>query len=140
LIVNADTSFLFSIPDTNSSIAAARMRDSGTTLLMTDFGEFEFTNAVSWRFIRKQLSIGEQRAFLDSLSRDLEAGAVRRDLVPAAACSRAKQIALDKTPLLGARARDLLDVACAMVLKADALYTFDRKQAELALAMGLRVR
>jgi predicted nucleic acid-binding protein len=142
LIAYADTSFLFSlyVPDANSPAAAAKMRSRGTTLLVTDFGEFEFTNAVSWRVFRRQLLAGERRAALDSFSKDVEAGILRLGSVPGAAYFRAKQIALVQTPLLGARALDVLHVACAIVLKAEAFFTFDRRQAELAEAVGLRVR
>lgn len=116
------------------------MRGHGTTLLITDFGEFEFTNAMSWRVFRKQLLVGEQGAVLESLSRDVDSGIIRLAVVPTAAYSRAKQISRTQTPILGARALDVLHVACAVVLKADAFYTFDRKQSQLASAVGLRLR
>lgn len=109
------------------------------SLHTTDFGEFEFTNAVSWRVFRKQILIGEQRAVLDSFSMDIDAGIIRVTPIPAAAFTRAKQIALAQTPRLGNRALDVLHVASAMVLKADTFYTFDQKQSELAATMGLRV-
>jgi predicted nucleic acid-binding protein len=141
LIVYADTSFLFSlyISDANSAAAAARMSNFKAPLLTTDFGEFEFTNAVSWRVFRKQLLIGEQHAVVDSFSKDLEAGIIRITPIPAAAFARAKQIARTQTRKLGNRALDVLHVASALVLKADTFYTFDSKQTKLASDLGLRV-
>jgi predicted nucleic acid-binding protein len=141
LIVYADTSFLFSlyISDANSIAAAAIMSRLKIPLLTTDFGEFEFTNAVSWRVFRKQFLIGQQRAILESLSMDVEAGIIRIAPIPTAAFGRAKHIAEKETPFSGNRALDVLHVASAVVLNAVSFYTFDRKQAKLAAALGLRV-
>jgi predicted nucleic acid-binding protein len=142
LIVYADTSFLFSlyISDANSNTASALMTRFKAPLLTTDFGEFEFTNAVSWRVFRKQFLIGEQRAVLDAFARDIEAGVIRIAPIPSAAFARAKQIAQSQTPNLGNRALDVLHVASALVLRARTFYTFDSKQTMLASALGLRVR
>lgn len=116
------------------------MSRSKAPLLTTDFGEFEFINAVSWRVFRKQVLIGEQHAVLDSFEKDVEAGIIRITPIPAAAFARAKQIARTQTPVLGNRALDVLHLASALVLKADTFYTFDSKQTKLASALGLRVR
>jgi uncharacterized protein len=141
LIVYADTSFLFSlyISDENSIAAVALMNKFEAQLLTTDFGEFEFTNAVSWRVFRKQILIGEQRAVLEAFTKDVEAGIIRIMPIPSAAFARARQIAQTQTPALGNRALDVLHVAAALVLKARAFYTFDSKQTTLASALGLRV-
>lgn len=141
MIVYADTSFLLSlyISDANSLAAAKTMSRFVTPLLTTDFGEFEFTNALSWRVFRKLLLAGEQQAVLDSFSKDVEAGIVRIIPIPAAAFARAGQIARTQTPVLGNRALDVLHVASALVLRADTLFTFDSKQAKLASALGLSV-
>ena len=139
--VYADTSFLLSlyISDANSPVAAKMVSRFVTPLLTTDFGEFEFTNALSWRVFRKLLLIGEQQAVLDSFSKDVEANVIRVIPVPAAAYARAGQIARTQTPVLGNRALDVLHVASALVLRADTFYTFDSKQSKLASALGLRV-
>ena len=142
MIVYADTSFLFSlyISDVNSFAAAETMNRFKAPLLTTDFGEFEFINAIAWRVFRKQFLIGEQQAVLDSFGKDVEAGIIRITPIPAAAFVRARQIARTQTPVLGNRALDVLHVASALVLKADTFYTFDSKQTKLASALGLRVR
>lgn len=141
MIVYADTSFLLSlyISDANSITAARTMSSFLLPVLTTDFGEFEFTNALSWRVFRKLLLIGEHQVVLDSFSKDVEAGIIRSIPIPAAAFARAKQIARTQTPVIGNRALDVLHVASALVLKADTLFTFDDKQAKLASALGLRV-
>jgi len=141
LIVYADTSFLFSlyISDANSTVAAATMSRFKAPLHTTDFGEFEFTNAVSWRVFRKQFLVGEQHTVLEWFSKDVEAGIIRITPIPAAAFARAKQIARTQTPVHGNRALDVLHVASALILKADTFYTFDSNQKRLAAALGLRV-
>jgi predicted nucleic acid-binding protein len=137
----ADTSFLFSfyIPDANATAAAAAMSGISFPLLTTDFGEFELTNAVSWRVFRKNLSAEEASAVLNLFARDAESGVLRVLPLPAAAFQRARQIARASTPVLGTRALDVLHVASALALRADTFYTFDRNQAKLAAAHGLRV-
>jgi predicted nucleic acid-binding protein len=141
LIIYADTSFLFSLylSDANTSPAAAAMLRFKEPLHTTDFGEFEFTNAVAWRVFRKQVLVGEQRAVFDAFAKDIEEGMIRITPIPAAAFARAKQIARTQTPVMGNRALDVLHVASALVLRADTLFTFDSKQAKLASALGLRV-
>ena len=141
MIAYADTSFLFSLylSDTNTGSAAAAMLRFKEPLYTTDFGEFEFTNAVAWRVFRKQVLVGEQRAVFDAFAKDIEEGMIRITPIPASAFARAKQIARTQTPLIGNRALDVLHVASALVLRADTLFTFDSKQAKLASALGLRV-
>ena len=140
MIVYADTSFLFSlyVSDFNSSSAAAIPRLT-PPLLITDFGEFEFTNAINWRVFRKQLRPSEERALLTTFSKDVEAGTIHISPLPSATFSRAKQIARAHTPALGNRALDVLHVASAVTLGATIFCTFDKKQAQLATAVGLRL-
>ncbi len=139
--VYADTSFLLSlyISDVNSAAATKMVSRFVTPLLTTDFGTFEFTNALSWRVFRKLLLVGEQQAVLDAFSMDAEAGVIHTIPLPSAAFARAGQIARKQTPVLGNRALDVLHVASALVLKADTFYTFDNKKAMLASTLGLRV-
>ena len=141
MIVYADTSFLFSLylSDANTAAAAAAMLRFKESLHTTDFGEFEFINAVGWRTFRKQVLIGEQRAVLDAFTKDIETGLIRITPIPSAAFVRAKQIAQKQTPVTGNRALDVLHVASALVLRSDTLFTFDDRQARLASALGLRV-
>ena len=141
MIDYADTSFLFSlyVPDANSTSAVSKMKRFQPSLLTSDFGEFEFTNAISWRVFRKQFLISEHRAVLHAFDQDVENGTIRIIPLPTAAFARAKQIALSHSPSLGARALDVLHLASAIVLNANTFYTFDGKQAKLASTLGLRV-
>ena len=142
MTVYADTSFLFSlyVSDANSAAAVATMGRFKQTLHTTDFGAFEFTNAVGWRVFRKMFSLTQHRGVLASFSADVQAGVVHILPIPTAAFGAALQIAKTHTPTLGIRALDVLHVASALVLKADTFFTFDQKQAHLGSTLGLRLR
>jgi predicted nucleic acid-binding protein len=141
LIIYADTSFLFSMyaTDAHSSAAAATLRRLTPPVLITEFGEFEFTNALNGRIFQKEFVASQERAILASFSKDIETGIVRIVPLTAATFARARQIARAHTPLLGTRALDVLHVASALTLQAAIFCTFDQKQAALASAVGLRV-
>ena len=137
-----DTSFLFSlyVPDVNSAVAAAKMQRANFPLHLTDLGEVEMANAIALRLFRKELQPSEAKNVLSLFRKDVEEGVARIVPLSALAYQLAGQIAELHTPRLGTRTLDVLHVAAALALKADAFYTFDRKQAQLASAVGLRVR
>jgi len=56
-----------------------------------------------------------------------------------AAMDRARELSTAHTDRLGARAIDVLHVACALMLETEVFLTFDERQLELARAEGLRV-
>ena len=136
-----DASFLFSlyVLDVNSAAASAKMRRAVLPLLLADVGKIEILNAVGLRLFRKDLRPTEAKEVYGLFREDIEQGVVRIVPLPAAAYRQAEQIARTHTPLLGTRTLDVLHVAGALVLRADAFYTLDKKQARLAAALGLRV-
>ena len=136
-----DASFLVSlyVPDVNSAAASAKMRRAVLPLLLTDVAKVEILNAVGLRLFRKELRPAEAMKVHALFREDIEQGVVRIVPLPAAAYRQAEQIARTHTPLLGTRTLDVLHVAGALVLRADAFYTLDKKQARLAAALGLRV-
>ena len=141
MIVYADTSFLFSlyVPDANSSAAAKIMKRTGPPILATDFAEFELTNALNLRVFRKELRASEVQAVLLSFSMDVHDGLVRIAPISAATFAHARRIAGTQTRLFGTRALDVLHVASALTLRAESFCTFDKNQARLAAAVGLRI-
>jgi predicted nucleic acid-binding protein len=141
LIVYADTSFLFSlyVPDANSLAAATTMKRIKPPLLATDFAEFELTNALNGRIFREELRASQEQAVLLSFSKDVQAGVIRIVPISAATFAHARRIARTQTRLLGTRALDVLHVASAFTLRAGSFCTFDKNQARLAAALGLRV-
>jgi predicted nucleic acid-binding protein len=136
-----DASFLFSlyVLDMNSATASAKMRRAVLPLLFTDVGKIEILNAVGLRLFRKELRLSEAKKVYALFREDVERGVVQIVPLPAAAYQQAEHIARTRTPLLGTRTLDVIHVAAALILKADAFYTFDQRQASLAAAAGLRL-
>ncbi len=136
-----DASFLFSlyVLDGNSAAASAKMRRAVLPLHLTDVGKIEILNAVGLRLFRKDLRPAEAKKVYGLFREDIEQGVVQIVPLPAAAYQQAEQLARTHTPRLGTRTLDLLHVGGALVLKADAFYTFDQKQARLATAVGLTI-
>ena len=136
-----DASFLFSlyVLDVNSAAASAKMKRAVLPLLLTEVGKIEILNAVALRLFRKELQPAEAKKVYALFRQDIEQGVVQIVPLPAAAYQQAEEIARRHTPLLGTRTLDVLHVAGALVLKADAFYTFDQKQAKLATPVGLTI-
>ncbi|PYT58335.1 MAG: PIN domain-containing protein [Acidobacteria bacterium] len=136
-----DASFLFSlyVLDANSARASAKMKRADLPLLLTEVGKIEILNAVGLRLFRKELQPAEAKKVYALFRQDIEQGVVQIVPLPSAAYQQAERIARTHTPLLGTRTLDVLHVAGALVLKADAFYTFDQKLASLATAIGLTI-
>ncbi len=82
----------------------------------------------------------ERDAALGRLAGWVKRGALKElvlDTDPAT--DRARQISATHSEKLGARAIDLLHVACALLLQSEAFLTSDQRQAALATAEGLQV-
>lgn len=142
MISCVDASFLVSlyVLDANSAKASAKIKRAAMPLLLTDIAKIEIFNAIGLRLFRKELRPAEAKAAHGLFRQDAEAGVVQIVPLPAAAYERAEQIARNHTPVLGTRTLDVLYVAGALALKADAFYTFDQKQAALATAVGLHLQ
>ena len=140
MIAYADTSFLFSlyIPDAHAATASAMMRQTTLPLLSSDLGEFEFTNVVCGRVFTKDLRAQDVQGLLALLSKDIATGILHLTTLSPAVFARGRKIARLHTPRIGAKGLDLLHVASAIVFGADVFYTFDRRQAKLAKAVGLK--
>jgi predicted nucleic acid-binding protein len=137
----ADTSFLVSlyILDANSQRAATQIKRATLPILLTSFGELELANALFLRVFRKELAASKARAAHALVRKDIADGVFQWKPLSGDMFEKARQIAQRRTPQLGTRTLDVLHVASALVLEADSFYTFDRTQAKLASAEGLRV-
>lgn len=116
------------------------MKQAKLPLLVTSVGELEVTNAISLRVFRGEISPAASKAALALLRKDVEDGVLMVRALPAAAFERAKQLARKHTPRLGTRSLDILHVAAVLTLQAEALYTFDIRQAKLAAAESISLR
>ncbi len=135
----ADSSFLVSLyaMDVNSPPASKVMRRAVLPIFITPLGELELSNALYLRIFRKELGLSEIRSALGWFRRDLADGVFAVKPISARSFERAKQIARQQTMHLGTRTFDVLHVASALILQADAFYTFDLRQRKLAAAEGL---
>jgi predicted nucleic acid-binding protein len=75
----------------------------------------------------------------EDFARDIQTGVWQWEEFSPDIWTRARELARRHAPALGCRALDALHVASALTLAADNFYTFDRDQAKLARAVGLRV-
>ncbi len=138
----ADTSFLVSLygRDVNSRAALALVEKHRPMFTITPFGETEFTNIVFAVTARPgSWTIREARAMEEDFVSDLQTGVWQWENFPAETWLRARELARRHAPRLGSRTLDTIHVASALVLAAEDFYTFDRDQARLARAAGLRV-
>lgn len=136
-----DTSFVVSLysSDVNFDTAARVMEASTGDRLITTLGELEVVNALSLRVFRKEVSAIQARASLDDFEKDVRDGVLQLRPLPEQAFDRARQLSRQTTPRLGTRTADVLHVAAALELGADALFSFDKQQRRLARALRLKL-
>jgi len=138
----ADTSFLVSLygRDVNSRSAISLLQEHQPVFLVTPFGEMEFTSVIFAITARPRgWTPAEARAIEENFTHDLQTGVWQWEDFPSEIWVRARELAGRHAPTLGCRALDAIHVASALTLAADDFYTFDRDQAKLARAVGLRV-
>ena len=97
----------------------------------------EMTNAMHLRVFRKQRTPRQAAESIDAFETDLSHGIFRLLPVPASSWDVARALSRTHCAQLGSRSLDILQVAIAIVLRADTFLTFDRNQAALAQAAGL---
>jgi predicted nucleic acid-binding protein len=108
--------------------------------LVTPLGETEFTSVVFAVPARPGgWAINDARSIEEHFTRDLQSGVWQWEDFPPETWARALELSRRHAPALGCRALDALHVASALALAAEDFYTFDRDQAKLARAVGLRV-
>jgi predicted nucleic acid-binding protein len=136
-----DTSFLVSlyVLDANSARAAEKMKQVRFPVFLTPLSELELTNAILLRLFRRELVASRIKSALALIRADVENGIFLQRPMPPGTYERAKQVARRWSSKLGTRTLDILHVASAVILRAEAFYTFDRVQEKLARAVGLKV-
>ncbi len=141
LRVYVDTSFLISLysPDANSTAAARILQIRKNIHLVSTFAELEAVNALELRVFRKEISRAQGKSSLRDLQNDLRQRVFQLFRLQEGAFERAQQISRQTTARLGTRTADVLHVAAALEVKADCLYSFDRRQRKLAQLLKLEV-
>jgi predicted nucleic acid-binding protein len=139
-MIYADASFLVALysPDANSVAAARTMQASRGDRFVSTLGELEVINAVGLRVFRKEVSATQAQAALKDFDGDLRAGVFQLRPLLEQVFERARQLSRQTTPKLDTRTADLLQVATALELSADCLYTFDQHQRKLAQTVRLK--
>ena len=138
----ADTGFLCSLyaPDAHTRRVVARMRRETLPLPFTWLHQLELRNALRLRVFRREITVVQREASLNMLLADLAAGvlaAAAPDL--ADVMTEAERLSAVHSEKLGTRSLDILHVAGALVLASPSFLTFDRRQAALARASGLKL-
>jgi predicted nucleic acid-binding protein len=138
----ADTSFLVSlyIPDANSAEAASRMRRISLPVIVTPFGELELTNALQLRLFRRELPAAKTRAAYSAFRDDVANDFLAIKPIPDEVFAQARRLAQRWTRTFGTRTLDIIHVASALALGAEAFHTFDERQRRLAKAVKLTVK
>jgi hypothetical protein len=138
----ADTGFLCSLyaPDAHTRRAVARMRRQTLALPFTWLHQLELRNALRLRVFRREITVAQREASLNMVLADLAAG-VLAVTSPALAevMTEAERLSALHSEKLGTRSLDIVHVASALVLGSASFLTFDRRQAALARASGLKV-
>lgn len=150
--IYADTSFLVKLlseePGGAEAVAEYR-RLNRPRLFCLPLHALEVENAIRHRAFRERRIrpaseraqiVHERDAALARVYQFLKRGALDEiTLEMDSAFARARQLSAAHSEKVGARAIDLLHVACALLLESEVFLTSDQRQADVAKAEGLRV-
>jgi predicted nucleic acid-binding protein len=125
------------LPDHHSPDAAAQVLKIAEPILVSSLVELEAVNAMHLRVFRKERTVRQTTQSIEAFQSDIAAGVLRVLPVPPSAWMVAQRVSRAHSAKLGTRSLDILQVAIAIVLRADIFLTFDRNQAALAQAEGL---
>ena len=133
-----DSSFLVSsyITDAHSARVDACMARTPAVWL-TPFNRAELANAIYQQVFLKRLTPADANQVWSDFRRDCADGVWTAVGFPPNAWETNIDLARKFGPTLGVHTLDSLHVACAMELRAQKFWTFDERQARLALAVGL---
>jgi len=139
LTIYADTSFFVSLylTDRHTTEVERRLR-SRPSLWMTPLHVAEWTHALEQHAFRNAISRSEADRLLQRFQEHRAQNLWRQAPLPDRAFEVCEQLALRHAGRLGVRTLDTLHVASALELKAERFWTFDARQARLALAAGLK--
>ncbi len=142
MIVAADASFLVSLygGDWNTPAARAWMAANAEPVLLTGALRFESENALRLACFRGRIMAAELAKALAEIADDLDLGIlVEAPLAAEMHWEECRRISAEQTLSTGARAYDITHVAAAVLLGAEVFLSFDGRQRQLAVQMGLKV-
>jgi predicted nucleic acid-binding protein len=142
-MIFCDSSFLASLFVETDKLhtAASRIAQKFTDPMpYTLLGELELLNALQRGLAEKALEVSDHDATIRRIKSDEAEGFLSRRMINQIRHFEiARQLSRKFTGTLFCRSLDLLQVASALILEADTFVTFDKKQAKLAVAAGLKV-
>jgi predicted nucleic acid-binding protein len=137
--IYADTSLFVSLylPDRHTVEVERRLK-SRPSLWMTPLHVAEWTHAVEQHVFRKAISRREADRLLQRFQEHHAQNLWREVALPDRAFEVCAELAHQHAARLGVRTLDTLHVASALELKAEHFWSFDERQLNLALAVGLK--
>lgn len=138
----SDTSLLVAFyANENSALEAARLLASGGhPVPFNRILELELRNAIRRKVLRREATASQVRGFLRQLESDIGQGILSWQAFDfERVFDRAERLGAQFTERLNTRSFDILHVATALELGCDRFHTFDRDQAILASAAGLKI-
>jgi len=138
LSLYADSSFFVStcVLDSHSAEAALRMAKHPPVWINL-LNRAEVANAIHRYVFRRAISPADAWIAWTQFERDRATGVWIPIDLPVRLWDTSIDLARLYGPTLGVRTLDSLHVACALELKAERFWTFDERQARLAVAVGL---
>ena len=122
----------------SGAMNAWRARTKGS-LPITHHGRVEVINGICLAAHRREISAEAMADTLASFDEDFTAGLYRRaDLLWRATLNRAAELSRAHSPKLGTRSLDVVHVASALELELRFFVTYDKRQEDLARAVGLK--
>ena len=124
MVAFADTSFVASLylKESTSAPARAAMQAAPVVLPLTPLAALELRNAFNRSVQRQRITAAQRDALWQDVEADIASGFLVPTTVAAAALhDTARELSDRYTPTLGTRSLDLLHVAAALLLDAEAL-------------------
>lgn len=138
-MIYADTSFFVSLylPDRHSAEAQQRLAQH-PRLWLTPLHRAEWAHAISQHVFQRKISAQESQRLYRDFEHDRKAGLWVEVSLPERTFETCVEFARRHVARLGVRTLDSLHIASAVELKAERFWTFDDRQAKLAIAEGLK--
>jgi hypothetical protein len=138
----ADTSFLVSlyVPDGNSAIAQSTAVRAAIHFPFTALHALETRNAIELNAFRNHITSAQAAQAWASVLTDIRSGNLVRQRIRWALAFRQPRVQAGvHTKVIGTRSLDILHVICARSVTARDFFSFDRRQRNLASALGFNV-